>query len=211
MKKLFTLYLLSRSLSLFAVEPMGYYKDAVGKTGAELKTALSGIVENHVERTYPNLWTDFQTTDKRADGKVWDMYSNCNFTFGTPHQDSGSGGTAECQFYNREHSFPKSWFGNATPMYTELFHLYPTDKFVNSERSNFPFGETSTPSATYSNGSKSGNSTFAGYSGTIFEPTNEYKGDFARTYFYMVTSYENKVASWTSDQLARNKYPALSS
>lgn len=96
-----------------------------------------------------------KTTDKKADGKVWDMYSNCSFTFGT-NQDSGSGGNAECQFYNREHSFPKSWMGiasgqeNSVPMGTDLFHLYPTDKYVNNQRSNYPFGETTTPFASYS-------------------------------------------------------------
>lgn len=215
MKKLFTLFLLFISIFIFAQAPANYYNAAANKTGAELKTALSGIVENHVPRTYTNLWTDFETTDKTADSKVWDMYSNCSFAFGT-NQDKGSGGSAECQFFNREHSFPKSWMGiasgkeNSVPMGTDLFHLYPTDKYVNNQRSNFPFGETSTPTATYGNGSKLGASTFTGYSGTVYEPADEYKGDFARTYFYMVTAYDDKVASWTSDQLAGNKYPALS-
>jgi endonuclease I len=216
MKQLFTFLLFSLSLCIFAQEPVGYYNAAVGKTSAVLKTSLSGIVESHTQRTYSNLWTDMQTTDKKADGKVWDMYSNCSFTFGT-NQDSGSGGSAECQFYNREHSFPKSWMGiasgqeNSVPMGTDLFHLYPTDKWVNNQRSNYPFGETATPSATYGNGSKLGNSTFAGYSGIVYEPADEYKGDFARTYFYMVTAYDDKVAGWVSDQLAGNQYPALSS
>ena len=216
MKKLSTFLLLSLSLYIFGQEQNGYYTTAGSKTGAELKTALSAIVETHTQRTYANLWTDMQTTDKKADGKVWDVYSNCSFTFGT-NQDSGSGGTAECQFYNREHSFPKSWMGigsnqeNSVPMGTDLFHLYPTDKYVNNQRSNYPFGETSTPSATYGNGSKLGASSFAGYSGIVYEPADEFKGDFARTYFYMVTAYDDKVASWSSYQLAGNKYPALSS
>lgn len=215
MKKLFTPLFLSLSVFIYAQAPAGYYNAAVSKTSAELKTALSGIVETHTQRPYANLWTDFQTTDKKADGKVWDMYSNCSFTFGT-NQDSGSGGSAECQFYNREHSFPKSWMGigsgseNTVPMGTDLFHLYPTDKYVNNQRSNYPFGETTTPTATYGNGSKLGASTYAGYSGIVYEPADEYKGDFARTYFYMVTAYDDKVAAWVSDQLAGNKYPALS-
>ena len=44
--------------------------------------------------------------------------------------------------YNREHSFPKSWFNDDYPMYTDLFHLYPTDGYVNNQRGNYPFGET---------------------------------------------------------------------
>lgn len=215
MKKIFTLFLLSFSLYLAAAVPAGYYNLAEGKTEAALKTQLCVIAGPHTERTYADLWTDFQTTDKRADGKVWDMYSNCNFTFGT-NQDSGSGGTVECQFYNREHSFPKSWFNSVTPMYTDLFHLYPTDKFVNNQRGNDAFGETTNPTSTFGNGSKVGTSSFAGYSGVVFEPTDEYKGDFARTYFYMVTAYDDKVAGWNatagtnaSPHLDGTKYPAL--
>jgi len=209
MKKIFSFLFLTLSLYAVAQAPTGYYNAAVGKSNSALKTSLSGIVRAHAERTYTNLWTDFQTTDKKADGKVWDMYSNCIFTFSTD-QDRGSGGSVECQYYNREHSFPKSWFNDATPMFTDLFHLYPTDKYVNNQRGNYPFGETTTPSAVYVNGSKLGNSTFAGYTATVFEPVDEYKGDFARTYFYMVTAYDDIVAGWVSDQLAGNSYPALS-
>ena len=212
MKKLYLILLLF-PLLVFGAEPTNYYNAAVGYTEAALKTKLFSIVGSHTKRTYANLWTDFQTTDKRADGKVWDMYSNCSFTFGT-HQDSGSGGTSECQYYNREHSMPKNWFNetkeDTTYMYSDLFHLYPTDKYVNNQRGNYPFGETSSTATTYGNGSKLGNSTFAGYTGTVFEPIDEYKGDFARTYFYMVTAYENRINSWLSGQLAGNKYPALS-
>jgi len=214
MKKIYTFLLLSISLSLFSQAPTGYYNTAVGFSEAALKTKLCTIVGPHTQRTYTNLWTDFQTTDKRADGSVWDMYSNCPFIFVT-NQDGGSGGTAECQYYNREHSFPKSWMGiasgqeNSVPMGVDLFHLYPTDKYVNNARGNNPFGETAT-TTTFLNGSKIGSCSFLGYSGTVFEPTNEYKGDFARTYFYMVTAYDDKVSTWVSDQLAGNQYPALS-
>ena len=208
MKRNLIFFLLFSVFTLAAQIPAGYYDAAVGKTEAALKTALFGKIGSHTERTYSDLWTDFQSTDKRTDGKVWDMYSNCTFTFGL-NQDSGSGGTAECQFYNREHSMPNSWFNKAYPMYSDLFHMYPTDKYVNNARGNSPFGET-TSGTVFGNGSKLGISTFSGYTGTVFEPINEYKGDFARTYFYMVTAYDDRVATWVSDQLAGNQYPALS-
>jgi len=216
MKKLITFLFLSFSYYIIAAVPTGYYNVAVGKSDAALKTQLYTIISAHTERSYSNLWTDFQTTDKRADGKVWDMYSNCNFTFGT-NQDSGSGGTTECEFYNREHSFPKSWFKDGTPMYSDLFHLYPTDKYVNNVRGNDGYGEISNPTNTLINGSKSGTSSFPGYSGIVFEPIDEYKGDLARGYFYMVTAYENVVVSWStgntmpSPHLNSTKYPALNS
>ncbi|NVO08616.1 MAG: endonuclease [Bacteroidales bacterium] len=204
------------SVATFSQIPSGYYSTAEGKTGATLKTALFNIIKTHTVRTYSNLWTDFQTTDKRTDGKVWDMYSSCSLTF-VIDQDNGSGGTSECEKYNREHSFPNSWFNGdqASPMYTDLFHLYPTDKKVNNTRSNYIYGVVLTPSYTSSNGCKLGSSDPAtGFSGTVFEPINEYKGDFARSYFYMATCYEDKIAGWASYAteaqaiLAGNSFPA---
>lgn len=58
---------------------------------------------------------------------------------------------------------------------------------------------------------KLGTSTFAGYSGKVFEPVDEYKGDFARTYFYMAACYNDRISSWNSDMLAHNNYPVFSS
>jgi len=189
----------------FGQIPFNYYTAAEGKKQTELKIALSEIITNgYVQRSYKDLWTDFYTTDARPDGKVWDMYSNCTYTFGTD-QDTGSGGTSECDKYNREHSIPNSWFGGEKyPMYTDLFHLYPTDKYVNAERANFPYGETTNPVKTYGNGSKKGNGAAAsGYTGMIFEPIDEYKGDFARTYFYMTTRYINVNFTQDSQHLGQ--------
>ena len=225
---IFTLALLAISSNSFAQGPNGsgeYYKPADGKKGAALKTALCGIIYNRTERTYDDLWTDFRTTDKRADGKVWDMYSGIsNYTFGTDQAGNYSGeGENNGGKYNREHSFPKSWFGSSGtkkiyPMYSDLFHLYPTDGYVNGRRSNYPFGETN--GGTYksaNNFSKLGACTYPGYSGTVFEPNDIYKGDFARTYFYMVTCYEEKIVDWYTNYsdsrptLADKAYPGLSS
>ena len=192
MKKL-SLFFVSFLLLFVALGqiPQNYYTNAEGKKHTELKMALSEIIaKDYIQRTYANLWTDFYTTDVRADGKVWDMYSNCTFTFGVD-QDKGEAAPVECIKYNREPSIPNSWFGGTQyPMYTDLFHLYPTDKYVNAERADFPYGETNNPTKTYGNGSKKGAGTSeSGYTGVIFEPTDEYKGDFARTYFYMATRY----------------------
>jgi Endonuclease I len=209
MRKIFTLCLFFTAHLLSAQAPNGYYNTAVGMTTAALKTQLCAIVGTHTERTYANLWTDFQTTDKRPDGKVTDIYScTTNYTFIT-NQCGNYSGEGSC--YNREHSFPKSWFSDATPMYTDLFHLYPSDGYVNGRRGNDPFGEVGTVTyASNNNYCKSGTSSFPGYTGQVFEPTDSLKGDFARTYFYMVTAYDDKVASWSSPQLAGNQYPALS-
>jgi hypothetical protein len=79
-----------------------------------------------------------------------------------------------------------------------LFHIYPTDGKVNGERSNFPYGEVAIASITTQNGSKLGSSATLDYSGTVFEPIDEYKGDLARGYFYMCTRYMGEDAGWSA-------------
>ena len=193
-----------------------YYKPADGKKGAALKTALCGVIYDRNEggdlnTAYKALWTHFKKTDAKPNGKVWDMYSNKReMEFGVD-QDTGSG-NQEGQYYNREHSMPNSWFGGKVmPMYTDLHHMYPTDKIVNNKRGNNPFGETANPSWKSANDfSKLGPCSVEGYTGTVFEP------DFARTYFYMVTCYEEKLPDWFANfadskaTLDGNTYPGLS-
>ena len=220
-----TMLLMLAAGSIWAQGPNGsgtYYQAADGKSGAALKTALSGVIYSRNEggdlnTAYKALWTHFQTTDKRADGTVWDMYSNKRaMTFGT---DQAGNYKAEGDVYNREHSFPNSWFGGKVmPMYTDLHHMYPTDGYVNNKRSNYPFGETNGESYKSANNfSKLGKCTFEGYTATVFEPNDEYKGDFARTYFYMVTCYEEKLSDWYNNNaesrptLDGTAYPGLSS
>ena len=195
-----------------------YYQKADGKKGAELKTALCAVINPHTQRTYKQLWTDFQTTDAKPNGKVWDMYSNKReMTFVT---DQAGNYNQEGDVYNREHSFPKSWFNDEYPMYTDLFHLYPTDGWVNGQRSNDPFGEVASAYKESANGfSKWGNARSGlGYSGKVFEPNDEYKGDFARTYFYMITCYESyknsngqsrQITSWNCVMLDGKLYPGF--
>ena len=201
-------------------EVSDYYAKAKGKKGSALKTAMCGIIYNRTEKSYDYLWTAFQTTDVRPSGganagKIWDMYSNItNYTPVT----SGSTYSKEGDCYNREHSWPQSWFGSNAPMNTDLHHIYPTDGFVNSKRANYPFGEVANPTYSSANGfSKLGPCSYTGYTGTVFEPADEYKGDFARTYFYMVTCYEEKLHDWYTNYsntdvdnvIDGSTYPAL--
>ena len=204
--------LISISVSALAQAPNGYYNSIDGKQKIALKTELHNIIKGHTPLSYSALWTAFTDTDKKPNGKVWDMYSDVpessppyEYTFIT---DQCGNYNAEGVCYNREHSFPKSWFNDASPMYTDLFHLYPTDGYVNGRRGNHPFGEVGISSWTSQNGSKLGKNTTNGYTGTVFEPIDAYKGDFARSYFYMATRYEDKIANWTSDMLSKDKYPA---
>src|SRR5699024_7184453 len=89
----------------------------------------------------------------------------------------------------------------AQPMKADIHHIFPTDGYVNNRRGNYPFGEVNSPTYTSSNGSKVGPNVYGfsgAYSGTVFEPIDEFKGDIARAYFYMATRYENKIANWAS-------------
>jgi endonuclease I len=198
-----TILFISFVFQIFGQIPPGYYDSANGLQGFTLKTALHNIIKDHNPRTYANLWTDFQSTDKKPNGKVWDMYSDnpsgtppYEFTFVT-NQCGNYNSENDC--YNREHSMPASWFNDGSPMYTDLFHLYPTDGWVNNKRSNYPFGRVGSTTWTSMNGSKLGSSNYPGFTGTVFEPIDAYKGDFARTYFYMATRYQNVIANWASN------------
>ncbi|MFP4449226.1 MAG: endonuclease [Bacteroidales bacterium] len=206
-------------LNIYSQVPEGYYSSAEGLTGEELKTELYNIIDGHNAQSYGALWNHLQYTDAKDNGKVWDMYSDIpggeppyEYTFVT-HQCGNYSNEGDC--YNREHSFPKSWFNDGSPMYTDMFHIVPTDGYVNGQRGNYPYGETSNPDWTSLNGTKRGSCSYPGYSGTVFEPIDEYKGDFARSYFYMVTRYEDQVANWENNEsgadamLNGTSYPAF--
>lgn len=203
----FSFLLATKSISQI---PPGYYNSAIGLTGLPLKTALHNIIKNHTVVSYSSLLTYFQTTDDKPNGKVWDMYSDV--PGGTPPYEYSFGSNcgnynSEGDCYNREHSFPQSWFNSASPMVSDLFHIYPTDGYVNGERSNYPYGEVATPTWTSLNGSKLGPCSYTGYAGTVFEPIDEYKGDFARSFLYMAVRYYTEDASWPGSAMVNGAEP----
>jgi endonuclease I len=196
----------------YAGAPTNYYSSCEGKSGQELLTALYNTITNHTTVSYDDLFSLYSTTDVRANGTLWDMYSTKEWTISKSNQCGNYSVVGDC--YNREHSMPKSWFNDAKPMYSDAFHVYPTDGKVNGQRSNYPYGECENGTTLASNGSvkalgKLGASTFDGYTGTVFEPDDEYKGDLARTYFYMAACYNDRIKSWSSDMLAQNNYPVF--
>ena len=205
--------------SAWADIPTGFYSNANGKSDENLMTALEGIIYTHTLLGYNDLWDCYETTDKGSDGYYIDMYSTCKYNYSSYHV-----GTASYvgQGLNREHSFPKSWFGGEVyPMYTDLMMIIPTDGYVNQRRSNYPYGVCNgTDAITYTNEElgvtmlgKLGKSTYNGYTAKVFEPDDEYKGDFARIYFYMVTCYKSDVSNWPGCDMLDyqdNQYKAFS-
>ncbi len=191
---------------LMANIPDGYYDSTEGLIGENLKLSLYQIINDHNSQNYNSLHQYFETTDRKFNNTVWDMYSdnpngNPNYIYHFIDSDQCGNYSSEGDCYNKEHSWPKSWFNNASPMNSDLFHLYPTDGYVNSHRGNYPYGEVGNATWISTNGSKKGTSSYPGYNGIVFEPINLYKGDFARTYFYMSTRYYNEDASWDNTDM----------
>ena len=205
-----------------------YYQRADGKKGAELKTALYQILKDPSVVLYDSLWTAYKTTDARLQDDsliIWDMYSDIS-AYSINSKLHGNGGEG-IKGFQREHSMPKSWFnptdrnnsGSLTyndvkPMYSDLVHVIPTDGTVNNKRSNNAYGEVHDDALVdwssangFSKQSKKGGCTVEGWKDEVtdykkkrvFEPNDEYKGDLARIYFYMVTCYEPLTARWSGD------------
>ena len=216
MKKLLLLSLIITSFNAIAQIPANYYDTATG-SGYTLKTQLRNIIANgHTSQGYDNLYTGYITAfsdnDYEGDGSVLDFYSEnpggtdpYNYTHGNRQCGSYN---SEDDCMNREHLMPQSVFGSASPMQSDIFTVVPSDGYVNGRRSSYAFGEVNSASWTSLNGSKVGTNTYGSYSGTVFEPIDEFKGDIARAMLYFATRYENQVASWshamlngTSDQV----------
>ena len=185
------------------------HSDDITEGGETLYDALnSKVASGFIDLSYADLWTAYQTTDlvPGSTNLIWDMYGGFQFRYGT---DQAGNYSKEGDVYNREHSVPKSWFSEAQPAHDDLVHLVPTDGYVNNKRGNYAFGEVATASYSYKLQARSYNGVQyqeEGYSklGTpksingvscpaspVFEPADQYKGDFARIYFYFAVRYGN--------------------
>lgn len=219
---LYSLILSIVFINAFAQIPVGYYNTATG-TGATLKSQLKTIITNgHIDNGYSGLWAGYQTTDRdniaisgyENDNTILDIYSeNPNGT--DPYSYNYSTGqcgsyNSEGDCYNREHVVPQSLFNSNAPMVSDIHFIRPTDGKVNGMRSNFPFGKVGIASFTSQNGSKLGTSVSPGYSGTVFEPVDAFKGDIARMIFYFVTRYETQLSGFsTGNMLGGSAFPGL--
>src|SRR5690606_9260168 len=183
--------------------PPGYYNGATG-SGYTLKTNLYNIIKDHTNNGYAALWTTFATSDRdhhyENDNTVFDLYSEnpsgtdpVTFQYSV-HQCGSYDSQGDC--YNREHIVPQSIYNSASPMVADAHAIIPADGYVNGQRSNYPHGVTSSATWTSLNGSKTGPGAVAGYTGNVFEPLDDFKGDIARMYFYFVTRYQNVVADY---------------
>ena len=218
-KTLLIVGLLFSVANIFAQIPTGYYDGTAGLTGAALKTKLSQIITNgHQTKSYDNLYNGYPSTDSdnyyEKDGSVLDIYSENPsgkdpYVYQHGSKQCGSY-KVEGDCYNREHVFPQGYFNSASPMVSDIHHIVPTDGKVNGNRSNFPFGKVGTANFVSANGSKRGTSASPNYSGTVFEPIDEFKGDVARMILYFATRYESKLSSFDdNDILTNSAFPGV--
>ncbi len=223
MKRLISLSIVAMfALSLMAEAiPANFYSPIDGKQDSVLKSELSLLVRGGVRYEYGinqyhstsnppeweagdlkayGTWQALPSTDMHPDGVIWDMYSNCVRYFPNKLGESG------CSL-NIEHCLPKSWWGGTVnEAYKDLFNLNPSDQRANSQKSNYAPGHVK-------KGDKFDNGSFrmdaaksSGYGYICWEPAEEYRGDFARTYFFMATAYED--LEWTAypDYISHSSY-----
>jgi endonuclease I len=204
------LFLSLLMLSFAGISAQSEYYSSIDmvKGGADLKNALFDIISNHKQISYGSgvnaTWGAFYTTDAAVEGnkrRVLDMYSSTARYFGAKGESVDG--------MNIEHSVAKSWWnGEQNNAYYDLHHLNPSDQTANSKKSNYPLGELT--SVSWNNGvAYVGKAVIDGKSENAFEPCDEYKGDFARTYMYMFTCYQNFKWRYTWMNYEQSSYPTL--
>ncbi len=203
----YLIFLITAPLLLTAQIPSNYYSGTEGLTGFALKTKLHQIISNgHTDQGYGSLYDGYVNTDSdyyyENDGSVLDMYSerpNQSDPYNYSHGVETCGNyNDEGDCYNREHIIPQSVFDEAYPMKSDIHFVVPSDGYVNNRRSSYPFGEVNNPSWVSENGSKLGSNVSGGYTGTVFEPIDAFKGDIARMIFYVATRYEDQIGEWNN-------------
>ena len=183
--------------SLLAQEQ--YYRKAEGLRGTQLKEALHDLIQPSYVLAYGGgvgkTWTGFWYTDQMENMQVRDRYSNV-VRYLNPDMSAVSN-------MNIEHIWANSWWGHIkNNAYCDLFNLYPADATANGRKSNNPIGIVD-GTVSYTNGvTKVGKSSSyrADSLITAWEPADQWKGDFARTYFYMATCYSHMTSLWTTTE-----------
>ena len=182
----FAIAIIAGFLSADAAAPSGYYDGISGLTDAALKAKLHKIINTGNSNSYTGLFKNcFVHTDVRDDGTWWVMYSDIK-------RKVYSGNTISWTGMNREHSFPKSWWGgDENDAYTDINHLYPSDGPANTAKNNYPLGEVDPNNITYDNGVSLVGNPVEGQGGgakLVYDPADDNKGDFARTDSYIGAS-----------------------
>lgn len=189
-------------------QPGDYYNGIdMNATNDVLKGQLQELIFPHTALSYDDVWTAFESVDRflpthpcnEDQAMIPDIYSGyCwHSVKGLPTGGECGNFQKEGDCYNREHIWPKSWFGGfdaGQNAQTDLFELWPSDGYVNGLRGNLPLGYVKKGTETYisTNFSRIGTCLNNEAMGKCFEIADLYKGDVARSYFYLTTAYWNK-------------------
>jgi len=197
-------FLLLSAMKIEAQPSADYYNTVDGLKKKELKLALKDIIINHKQLTYgselPAAYPSVYYQDEQP-SMVYDLFSTEIYEFSSSK-------------WNKEHVIPKSWWGGAVnKAYSDIFSVLPSESGANTQKSNFPIGTVYR--AKYDNGRIKVGSPVSGQGGsytTVFEPADEFKGDFARIYFYVATCYSD--IAWESNsnvksELVQEDWPTL--
>ncbi len=192
-----------------------YAKSLNGLKKAELKTQVHQLIGEPTTLKYgPGkncTWWGFYSTDRiESTNECVNRYSDDKFYF-----SSNNTGTA-IDGMNIEHSFPRSWWNGkkGDNAYCDLYNLYPSDEDANSYKSNYPMSvvEDVDKAKSSEKYDKVGQSTIDGQYIWCWEPGDQYKGDFARSYMYMATCYQ-QTYTWQGErglqQLQNDAWPTL--
>lgn len=204
---------IDESGSLTRTQLAEYAASLSGLTKEELKTAASRLMQPQQVLAYGNgtsaTWYGFWYTDRinTLTNECFNRYSEVRFYF-TAHDGQRIDGM------NIEHSFPKSWWGGASDVdaYKDLFNLYPSDAEANSAKSNYPMGEVTTVTSSSGEGyDVVGKGSIDGTETMLWEPGDLFKGEFARSYFYMATTYQDYTWQGTQglQELETGTWPTL--
>ncbi len=205
-------------------------ESAISSGGKTLFDALNKKISSHSNVGYDGLYDSYKKTDavpgtEGDNALFWDMYGGFAF-------DQGKTGNykKEGDSYNREHSVPQSWWGTSSTMKADLGHVVPTDGYVNNRRGNYPFGEVDEETYSYSfverrdssgnvyqtagisklgTGKNIGDIKWPSDSERVFEPDDQYKGDFARITLYFATCYPGKAVSGNGSSTYTTSFPYL--
>ena len=209
----FAITILISAVSVTAQDVNEYYQRAVGLRGVALQDTLHEIIKGHQRQSYDDLRYIYALLDTLPNGEIWDIYTDsCHWRANENHAlPLGSGASAECDCMQREHSFCNSWMGGNggsttpirnEPFFSDLFQLYPTDGYVNQIRNDNPYGMVSVDETirVFSNGAKLGQNAYPNAPEvTAYEPVDAYKGDIARSFFYMAVRYKYEDGTFMDD------------
>jgi len=200
----FILVLLINSLTCHA---SSYYAAAEGLSGDDFKLALHEIIDQHRVLKYTaranNDWYDGVNLDVwealvYTDSACTEIVKRCPeiqlLYLNKPRLvTKANRGEGKNDAWDREHVWPKSrgFKKKSQPGYTDLHHLRPADRNINSAHGNYGYDEGGVIiKDKLWDGSEVEIEARLDIINKSFEPTDAAKGQVARMLFYMAVRYE---------------------